>query len=68
MTCEACITDVTNSLYALEGKDTLFPARSATAKCQPSLGIDSVDANLQDQIVAVEGTGEAQSIGENGLK
>lgn len=63
MTCDSCVKDVSRSLYNLPGK------LSPLTVCRPDglgtnlrPGVKNIEANLENQLVFVEGTAAPSSI------
>ena len=65
MTCEGCIKDVSGSLYKLNGERKAYMKTFAPERLfadSTGIGITRVEANLKEQLVAIEGTAPPSSI------
>jgi len=60
MTCDSCIKDIEGSLNQLSGASAIHARHSASNRRYT--GITKITANLQDQVVSVEGTAAPSAI------
>lgn len=64
MTCQSCINDIEGSLQQLSGTSAVGYRQYVRASADHDIGIHKVSANLEDQLVSVEGTAPPSAIVE----